>query len=138
MKIRYSFTADVKDVHNILLDKIKRYTNKYTVKDMLTNLEASLRQEKNLEAVKVNAEECLIACHDLLNELSEIVEFIESYQNSLQDKNETTQQKSPEYDLPVSTQENSKEQAMTEIQNSMMQLSNLTESLKSIKEDKKD
>ena len=86
MKIRYSFTADTKDIHIILRDKLSRYEMKHNVGEVFDSLNKALEKGGNLGYVKSEAYKLFEACQDLSKELYEIIEFIDSYHSSLESK----------------------------------------------------
>ena len=133
MKIRYSFTADTKDIHIILRDKLSRYEMKHNVGEAFDSLNKALEKGENLGYVKSEAYKLFEACQDLSKELYEIIEFIDSYHSSLESKqrdDEPSEQGSQEQIIRPAS---SRKEIIEDIGDSLTKISDFTRSLKTIK-----
>ena len=82
MKIRYSFTADTKDIHIILRDKLSRYEMKHNVGEVFDSLNKALEKGGNLGYVKSEAYKLFEACQDLSKELSIVITVLWNQNNA--------------------------------------------------------
>ena len=127
MKIQYTFTVNLEEVHEVLFEKIDRVLKKAPIQETIVDLRRSLIKKEELKRTKNKIENCLENLERVKNELEECLMFVGGLQDYLSN---SSLEKAPVENKP--TEE--KPQTEGDPQESLDSLRNLAQSLKNMQD----
>lgn len=123
MKVQYTFTANLSEIHEVLFDKLKRAENKTSVAEGLSHLKTSLIAKKDLAIIERTMQTVLEDVEILQYEIYQCLATVKGLRGSLE-KGDAVAPAEPvaEQDVPTSVP----------VDNPLQKLANLATSLKNI------
>jgi len=123
MKIQYTFTANLSEIHEVLFDKLKRAENKTSVAEGLAHLKTSLIAKKDLAMIEKKMQAVLEDVEILQHEIYQCLATVKGLRGSLEgDGKAEPTQAAPEQGAPIGVP----------VDNPLQKLANLATSLKNI------
>ena len=123
MKVQYTFTANLSEIHEVIFDKLKRAENKTSVAEGVAHLKTSLIAKKDLAVIERKMQTVLEDVEILQYEIYQCLATVKGVRASLEGGDEGTGvEPAPEQDTPISVP----------VDNPLQKLANLATSLKNI------
>jgi hypothetical protein len=126
MKIQYTFTANLSEVHEVLFDKLKRVDTKTSIAEGLAHLKTSLIGKKDLASIEKKMQTVLEDVETLHYELHECLTTVKGIQASLGGAPPAPSE------VPMPQEESAPQHSSADLNDSLQKLTNFATSLKNI------
>ena len=132
MKIQYTFTANLSEVHEVLFDKLKRVDSKTSIAEGLAHLKTSLIGKKDLTDIEKKMQTVLEDVETLHYELHECLSTVKGIQASLGGAPPAPPEVAAATNSSPSREEGGPRHSSADLSDSLQKLTNFATSLKNI------
>jgi len=136
MKIGYTFTTSLEEIHEVLFDKLRRVQNKTALDRIAKELNASLISKKELSVLRRGLADYMDNLVRIEKEVAECLSFVTTLQDSLENMGAQTQKPSELVPVPDSEPEEATGASSEGIalQQSLASLGNFAKAMKNMKD----
>jgi len=136
MKIGYTFTTSLEEMHEVLFDKLRRVQNKTALERIAKDLNTALISKKELSVLRRGLTDYMENLAKIEKEVSECLSFVAALQDSLENMGTPAEKPSgpaPVVD-PAPQEELEKASEGVALQQSLASLGNFAKAMKNMKD----